>query len=140
MYKQTILPLVEYVSFMLLLNRACDVEKLQRLQNRCLCMCLDIYNPRDISVLRLHEVSTICLLSTRRQIQLSKIMLNLAQHNKFRKTETRATRAANTYVFNTDNVHLGIYSKSPYYRGVKLWNDLPIEIRIIQDNLLLTIA
>ena len=32
-YKQTILPLVEYVSFILLLNRACDIEKLQKLQN-----------------------------------------------------------------------------------------------------------
>ena len=31
-YKQTILPFVEYVSFMLYLNRNCDIEKIQRLQ------------------------------------------------------------------------------------------------------------
>ena len=33
-YKQTILPLVEYVSLMLYLNRKCDIDKLQWLQNR----------------------------------------------------------------------------------------------------------
>ena len=37
-HKQTILPLVEYVSFMLCLNSACDIEKLQKLRNRCLCL------------------------------------------------------------------------------------------------------
>ena len=32
-YKQTILPLIEYVSFMLSLNRNLDISKLQKLQN-----------------------------------------------------------------------------------------------------------
>ena len=32
LYKQTMLPLVEYVSFMLCLNTARDVEKLQKLK------------------------------------------------------------------------------------------------------------
>ena len=40
--KQTILPLVEYVSFMLCFNSTRDVEKLQKLQNRCLRSCLEI--------------------------------------------------------------------------------------------------
>ena len=92
------------------------------------------YYPHDISVLSFHEVSTISLLGTRRQIQLSKIMFNQVQNNKFRKTEAHATLAANTYVFNTDIVRLGIYSNSPYYRGVKPSNDLPMEIRSIQDK------
>ena len=50
-----ILPLVEYVSFMLSFNRVCDTEKLQKLQNRCLRMCFDIKKTRDKSVKSLHE-------------------------------------------------------------------------------------
>ena len=91
-YKQTILPLIEYVSFMLFYNRTCDVEKLQRLQNRCLRMCFDINNPRDMSVLRLHEICNISYLSTRRHTHLAKLMFNLRQCNKFKKIAGRETK------------------------------------------------
>ena len=60
-YKQTILPLTEYVSFRLCLNTARDVETLQKLQNRCLRMCLDVRNPRDMSIDYLHNVVRIKL-------------------------------------------------------------------------------
>ena len=40
---------------------ACDVDKLQKLQNRCLRMCLNINKPRDISVSRLHEIARISI-------------------------------------------------------------------------------
>ena len=113
-YKQTILPLVEYVSFMLLFNRICDAEKLQKLQNRCLRMCFDIRNPRDMSVKLLHENSNIDYLRTRRNIQLAKVMFNLASENKFRKDGNQNTRAMDTYLFDTDIVRLEINSNSPY--------------------------
>ena len=61
-------------------------------------------------------------------------LTNLVQNNKYRKAEVRVTRTTNTYVFDTDIVRLGIYSNSLYYRGVKLWNDLPLDIRCIQDK------
>ena len=56
-YKQTILPLVEYVSFMLLLNRNLETSKLQKLQNRSLRLCFNINDPRDITVLQLHNAA-----------------------------------------------------------------------------------
>ena len=37
-YKQTILPLTEYVSFVMYLNNKNDVDKFQKLQNRALRM------------------------------------------------------------------------------------------------------
>ena len=133
-YKQTILPLVQYVSFMLSFNRACDVEKLQKLQNRCLRMCFDIKNPRDKTIKSLHEDAELKYLDNRRNIQLSKIMYNLATNNKFRKVHDRHTRAMDGYVFNTNVVKLNIYANSPYYRGVQLWNDLPADIKTIDDK------
>ena len=128
-YKQTMLPLIEYVSFMLFFNRACDVEKLQKLQNRGLRLCFDVKNPRDMTVLRLHEISNLSYLSTRRYVHLAKLMFNLKQCNKYQKNAGRDTRGANSYNFDTDIVHLGIYSNSPYYVGAKLWNNFPMEIK-----------
>ena len=54
-YKQTVLPFVEYISSLLFLNRKLDVDKLQKLQNKALRMCLDINDPREMSVLALHN-------------------------------------------------------------------------------------
>ena len=61
-------------------------------------------------------------------------MFNLASENKFRKDGNHNTRAMDTYVFDTDIVRLGIYSNSPYYKGVNLWNGLPVDIKSIHDK------
>ena len=76
-YKQTILPLIEYVSFMLCSNNACDVDKLKRLQNRCLRSCYDVYNPMDLGTDLLHHTARVNKLDLRRDIQLLNIMFSL---------------------------------------------------------------
>ena len=128
-YKQTIMPLVEYVSFMLYLNNVKETEKLQKLQNRCLRMCLNINNPRDMSVLRLHETSRVNFLDIRRYSQLLNIMFMLKCNNVSQKVSVRNTRNADRYIFNTDIVHKEVYARSPYYKGVTLWNNLPIDLQ-----------
>ena len=113
-YKQTILPFVEYVSFVLYLNRNCDIEKIQRLQNRCLRMCLDIRQPIDMTVNDLHVNAKIETLESRRSRQLIKVMFNLVQNNKYKKEGVRVTRTLDTFVFDTQIVHLSAYANSPY--------------------------
>ena len=39
------MPLVEYVGFMLDLNTLHERDKLQRMQNKALCMCFNPFNP-----------------------------------------------------------------------------------------------
>ena len=95
---------MEYVSFMLSFNNIGDVDKLQKLQNRCLRMCLDVINPRDITTDRLHEVATKNWLETRRRIQLCMIMFNLAKTNQFRKEGNHNTRPNDSYIFSVDMV------------------------------------
>ena len=128
-YKQTIMPLVEYVSFMLYLNNVKEIGKLQKLQNRCLRLCLNINNPRDMSVVRLHESTRINLLETRRESQILNIMFMLKCNNLFRKECSRITRSAERYIFDTEIVHMEVYARSPYYKGVTLWNTLPIVLQ-----------
>ena len=125
-YKQTIMPLVEYVSFVLYLNNAKETDKLQKLQNRCLRMCLNINNPRDVSVVRLHETTQMNFLDTRRDTH---IMFMLKCNGLFWKESMRITHNADRYTFNTAIVHMEIYAESPYYKGVALWNNLPIDLQ-----------
>ena len=56
-------------------------------------------------------------------------MFMLKCNNKFCKQGLRVTRNADRYVFNTEIVHMDVYAKSPYYRGVALWNNLPLDIQ-----------
>ena len=69
-------------------------------------MCLNIHNPQDISVLRSHEICHLSYLSTRRFIQVAKLMYNLAQNNKFKKSTGRETRENDSYHFVSDIIKL----------------------------------
>ena len=128
-YKQTVMPLVEYVSFMLNMNTGQEVMKLQRLQNRALRMCFDIYNPVEISIKDLHSRAKVCQLKERRDLNLLCILYEMKQLHLYERVGDRATRQGDKYVFKTDIAIVGPYARSPYYLGSKLWNSLPINIQ-----------
>ena len=106
-YKQTILLLVEYVSFMLCLNSSCDAEKLQKLQNsyRCLRSCFNVYCPIDRGTQRLHNDARVNTLSVRRDVQLLNIMFFLKTNEKYQKGSVCVTRNIDRYLFKTEIVH-----------------------------------
>ena len=127
-YKQTVMPLVEYVSFMLNMNTNQDIMKLQRLQNRALRMCFDVYNPIDTSVNDLHVMARVKLLNDRRDLSLLCIMYEMKQMQLYERVGERITRQHDKYIFQTDVVNVGTYARSPYYCGSMLWNKLPSRI------------
>ena len=98
---------------MLYLNNVCDVDKLQKLQNRCLRSCFDINNPMEMGTSRMHQLARVNTLNVRREAQLLNIMFSLKLNNKFRKDCSRITRSTDRFVFKTDIVHKDIYAKSP---------------------------
>ena len=124
-YKHIVLPLTEYVSFVLNLNNKYEVEKLQKLQNRALRMPYNVQDPKDVSTRDLHERAKMVRLEKRRSLQLYNIMFDLRQRGLFEKHHNRQTRNANKYIFDINQINLGIYTKSPYYPGAIQWNNLP---------------
>ena len=128
-YKQTVLPLVEYVSFMMCFNNKHEIDKLQRLQNRSLRLCYNINNPVDISTTLLHENARLDKLSIRRNMALMCIMFDLRQNNMYKKKGIRMTRANDGYIFDVSIPRIGIYAKSPYYSGANMWNKLPVNMQ-----------
>ena len=124
-YKQTILPLSEYVSFVMSLNNMHDVDKLQKLQNRALRMCYNIQNPRDITINRLHEMAGIDMLYKRRMLQLL-VILYENRLNYLPDVEIlHNTRQAAKDNFEIKRANTVLYSKSPFCIGGRFWNDLP---------------
>ena len=79
-------------------------------------------------------LSPINTLEFRRSNELLNLMFNLVQDNKYKKEGARVTRAMNSYVFDTQIVHLGVYANSPFYLGTQLWDNLPHDIKNIQDK------
>ena len=128
-YKQTALPLVEYVSFMMCFNSKQDIEKFQRLQNKSLRLCYNINNAVDINTTVLHENAKMEKLCDRRTVSLSCIMYDLYQQGMYERNVTRVTRAANGFTFDLMVPRMSVYAKSPYYVGANVWNLLPTDIR-----------
>ena len=110
------------------------MDKLQKSQNRCLRSCFDIYDPMEIGTLREHELVMVNTLNIRREAQLLNIMLSLKLKNKYKTDSARVTRNADRFELKTYIVHKDIYAKSPYFRGVSLWNSLPIDYQNLLDS------
>ena len=124
-YKQTVLPLTEYVSFSMCLNNKNDVNKLQILQNRALRMCFNIQNPRDVSVVRLHTMANVDMLDKRRMIQLMSIIYDIAPSYQQDIIALHNTRTAAKNNIKIGLANTQIYTRSPYYVGGQVWNSLP---------------
>ena len=124
-YKQTIMPLVEYVGFMLNMNNNQDTMKLQRLQNRALRMCFEVNIPFDICTADLHNQARVATLQQQRDLSLLCIMYELKQLHLYEKIGDRVTRQCDKYIFQTDVASVGVCTRSPYHIGSKLWNSLP---------------
>ena len=124
-YKQTVLPLTEYVSFVMCLNNKNDVDKLQKLQNTALRMCYNIQNPREITISQLHNLAKVDMLGKRRMLQLLSIIYDIAPRLRPDRAVLHNTRQANKSNIEIRFANTQLYSRSPYCIGGKIWNDLP---------------
>ena len=104
-YKQTVLPMVEYISYLLYINRKHDVDKLQKLQNRALRLCFDIIDPMSVSVCQLHTQAQIGMLEPRRDVQLLGLLYDMRSDTRYLRDTIINTRLADRIVFSVDRVN-----------------------------------
>ena len=127
-YKQTILPLLDYSGFMLISANLSDRDNLQRLQNDALRICFNVRLRDRVSVVRMHRQAKLISLEQRRRKQLLCLMFIFkSRHNDIRREHARNTRAANVYSFVRERYNNVKYKNSPYFKGSLLWDTLPIE-------------
>ena len=123
-YKQTILPIVDYPGYLLL---ACDKDKkgdLQVIQNDVLRFCENKQLKDRVSIELLHENAHLVSLEQRRVRQLLIMMFKLSRNPDNIVVPNRNTRQYQKRVFCTENKIGTKYACSPYYKGTKLWNEL----------------
>ena len=126
-YKQTVLPYLDYVGFVLL---SCNVgarNSLQTLQNNALRLCLHYRLVDHIRIERLHSEARIQSVEQRCIFQLLKLLFDYSKEPSHLKVPVRPTRAGTKIVFDIPNRCSSSYLRSPLYKNRQIW-DTPPEI------------
>ena len=132
-YKQMILPILDFAGFMLISCTLGQKRELRKLQNRGIRTCL-LYNRREhISVQRLHNEFRILSLEQRRHVQLLKLLFARSKKQMYLKLPTRPTRGNVKVKFSIMSRATTKYLNSPFLRGTVLWDILPVETQKVES-------
>ena len=134
LYKLTILPFLEYASFML---TACSIEDrrdLQKCQNDALRICLRIELCDRVRIEDIHDRCKIVSLEQCQSVQLLSLMYKIRTDVTMHKVFPRNTRRSTRLVFKTDSKEGTLYKRSPFFVGSKLWDILSVDTIDLPDN------
>ena len=123
-YKQTILPIIDYLGFLLLSLSNGDIEDLQILQNAILRICNRTKVSDRVSLVELHNKCKTISLKQRMQKQLLGLMYNISKDSSYHRIAVRNTCRASKIVFKVPTKIRPVYERSPYFIGSKLWDEL----------------
>ena len=106
------------------------MDKIDKIQSKCLRIIENCYS----RAFRLEENMLcikydICLLEKRRRLQLGSIMYRYSREESFLDTTVHRPnlRSENKVNFTRPFTKVEKIRKSPFYRGVDLWNTLKVE-------------
>ena len=128
-YKQTILPVIDYAGFMLISCKKEDKNDLQKRQNDVLRICTRNKLSDRVPIPELHAKCKIISLEQRMRKQLLWLMYLLSRDKSYLKVAYRVTRSADKISFKVPTKVLPVYERSPYYIGTKLWNEFSKDVQ-----------
>ena len=131
-YKNMILPVIEYGDLFLTGTTVCNRKRLQILQNKGLRCALG--KDRDFSVSELHQEAKLLKLKYRRDLHLLSYMFDRAQYHvnlQYRGDSGVKTRSHNKKLLKVRKPNTEKFKKSLTYRGPKKWNALPKELQLL---------
>ena len=134
-YKQTILPYMDYSSFLMDSAYNYSLSKLDKIQKRCLRLIEfkdKAHREKDLHVLmRNYRIEPI---RERRHRQLLSFMYteSKVKSNLNIKTRNITLRSDNKVKFVEKLTKKTVVQKSPYYRGIEMWNKLPEAVQKLE--------
>ena len=128
-YKSMIMPYFDYADIAYEKAPGVDLEKIQRLQNRALKVCLNVGKFEETEVV--HRRAKIPLLSNRRKAHLLSYMYKQKELGLNLVVNGVNTRSAGAPKFVLPSPNLQCYKGRIEYSGAKAWNSMPIEYRLI---------
>ena len=127
-YKQTILPVFDYVGFMLISCTKSDRSDLQVIQNDALRTCYNVRRRDRLSVSIMHNSANLLSLEQRRTFQLLSLMYLHKNDVINLRIPIRNTRGADRDRFIVERYNCLKYKHSSFYKGAELWDKLPVDI------------
>ena len=123
-YKQMVVPILDYGDYLIDGGPACAARKLQVIQNHFLRCALKITDPQDISIEDLHTTCKAGLLQHRRDCHLLAIMYKMSRDDDNVVVPVRVLRNNSNIKLKVSRPKKEIYRTSPLYRGKLLWDEL----------------
>ena len=128
-YKQMILPIIDYAGFLIIGYRISDKGNLKKIQNDILIICDKSCVLDRVSIDKLHGKCKILSLEQRMRKQILSHIYLLSKEATLIKTLTREMRSTSKITYKVPTRITPKYEKSPFYIGTKLWNELSRDIQ-----------
>ena len=133
-YKSMLLPYFDYADVIYHKSNSRDLDKLQRLQNRCLRICMGY--DRYFSTDRAHKLSNVAFLKDRRTSHVLNFMFKRKVNTELLNRREIRTRAHDAPLFNVKIPRCEPFKRSVGYFGSEAWNMLDPTTRNTKDYLL----
>ena len=128
-FKSMIIPYFDYGDVIYNSAGQEGLDKLQRLQNRCLKICKGFNKRFDTK--DLHVITKIPMLASRRSAHINNFMYNRLRIQSLVDKRDIRTRAHDAPVFKVEIPNVETYKRSVRYAGALQWNNLSKETRNI---------
>ena len=126
-YKSMILPYLDYADVIFHKANVTMLDKLQRLQNKCLKICAGFNRFHNTD--QLHKTLQTPFLIDRRKAHVLNFMYNRKSKIELLNNREIRTRAHDGPLFNVQIPRCEAFKRSVGYFGSVEWNDLPPEVR-----------
>ena len=128
-YKSMILPYLDYADDIFHKAANKDIDKLQRLQNRCLKLCMR--KDRRFSTEEVHRLAKVPMLRDRREAHVLNFMYKRKSNVSLLNNREIRTRAHDAPLFEVIVPRCEAFKRSVGYSGAICWNNLAPNIRNI---------
>ena len=129
-YKTMILPYFDYGDIVYMFSSKNGLDKLERLQERCINICTRTYGRDNINNLRAtHKLPK---LEKRRICHINNFMYKRNTNINDTDLERTQTRSQSTKKFIVNKPNIESYKRSIVYSGAVTWNALNTEVKKIQ--------
>ena len=130
-FKMMILPYFDYCDVIYHGTCSNDLERLQRLQNKCLKTCLGLHQLCGTKLV--HSRAKCPELKHRRLGHIQNFMFSRQFKEGLLDNKEISTRSHDAPLFEVEFPHKESFKRSVHYSGAVAWNSLPVKVRLM-DN------
>ena len=131
-YKSMVLPYFDYGDMIYQSVNSKHLSKIQKLQNRGLRICFGHRN--ILSIDDMHTEAKLVKLEIRRTHHVYNFMFKQKLNQSVVDNRNIRTRAHDAILYESNMPRCEKFKKNVFYYGARLWNQLPVNERRIDEN------